>query len=183
MHKNILDEHNCVLLIIDIQEKFKDIIQDAEVVIKNMSRLIKAANILKIPVIYTEQYPQGIGPTVEVLKEDLASASYFEKIYFSCCKDNNFMGHLKLLNKKQVLVCGVETHICVNKTVHDLLEAGYSAHVIRDAVSSRSELNLQVGIDKMRDSGAIISCVEMALFEIMMHSKHEKFKEVQKLII
>lgn len=183
MHNNILDQNNCVLLVIDMQEKFKNIIQNPDQVINNISTLVKAANILDIPVIYTEQYPKGIGPTVDILKKDFSRATYFEKIFFSCCKDINFMDYLKSLQKKQVIVCGIEAHICVNNTVHDLLSAGYSPHVMSDAISSRSELNLRVGIEKMRDSGAIISCVEMALFEIMKLSKHENFKEIQKLII
>ncbi|MEW5820740.1 MAG: hydrolase [Cyanobacteriota bacterium] len=183
MHKKILDQNNSLLLIIDIQEKFKNIIYNSEKVIENTIKLVKTANWLEIPVVYTEQYPKGIGPTVEEIKQHLDKAKYFDKLTFSCCGNTEFISYLKSTGKNQIIVCGIETHICVNQTVHGLLENNFIPHLIIDAVGSRVIENLEVGINKMRDSGAVISCLEMCLFELMDNSKHPYFKDIQKLII
>ena len=183
MHKNILDDNNCALLIIDIQERFQPIIPDFNTLVENTIKLIKTAKMLNIPIIYTEQYPKGIGPTVKELIQYLDDASRFEKLTFSCCKEPSFKEHLKSLNKHQVIVCGIEAHICVNQTVHDLLAANYVPHLIQDAAFSRFPENKEIGINKMRSSGSVISCIEMCLFELMQHSKHPHFKEIQKLIV
>ena len=183
MHKNTLDLNNTVLLVIDIQEKIKSAMLNIEKVIENTSRLIKAANILEIPVIYTEQYPKGLGKTVESLKVLLDNAKGFEKVGFSCCIDTEFCNYLKSLNRKQVIICGIESHVCVCQTVHDLLADNYAPHIISDAVSSRAEENYKVALNKMNRSGAVISSVEIALFELIRGSNHPNFKEVQKLIM
>lgn len=183
MHKNILNQNNSVLLVIDIQEKFRTIIPQGGELIENSLKLIKTAKLLDMPVIYTEQYPKGVGKTVEELLPELERANYFEKIHFSCCGNQEFVDYLKSLNRKQVIVCGIEAHICVNQTVHALLELGFYPHVIKDATFSRFPSNAEIGLNKMSQAGAVISCVEMALFELMVTSKHKNFKEIQKLII
>lgn len=183
MHKNVLDQENSILLVIDVQERFKDIIFQSEELIQNISKLIQAAKLLNIPIVCTEQYPKGLGNTVEPLKKDLGNATYFEKINFSCCRDSKFVDHLKALNRAQVIVCGIEAHVCVNQTVHDLLENDFTVHLIKDAVSSRNPVNIDIAVNKMRDSGAVISCLEIALFELLVSAKHEKFKDIQKLVI
>jgi nicotinamidase-related amidase len=182
MHRNVLDINKSVLVVVDIQEKFVSAIHEADRVINNTTKLIQAANMLKIPVICTEQYPRGLGHTVDSLKEYLTEASFFEKTTFSCCHDDEILKYMNSLNKKQVIVTGIECHVCVNQTVHDLLYLDYIPHVIADAVSSRHPYNYEMGLQKMQNSGAVISTTEIALFECLKNAKNEKFKDIQKLI-
>lgn len=183
MHKKLLKQDDAVLLIIDVQEKFKKAMPNYEEIVHNVATLAKAAQILELPVVYTEQYPKGLGATVEEVKKHLDGAKYFEKNQFSCCKDEYLMEYMEKLGRKQVIVCGLETHVCVSQTALDLLHFELQPHIIKDAVVSRSKENKKIGIEKMVNAGAIISCVEMALFELMKSAKHQCFKDVQKLIV
>ncbi len=126
---------------------------------RNISIMVEASKILKLPVIVTEQYPQGLGNTVAEISACLGEHKQFEKSCFSCCQSQGFMAGLASENRKQVIVCGIEAHVCVNQTVHDLLENGYKVHLITDAISSRSQKNKEVGIKKMCASGAVLSSV------------------------
>jgi len=183
MHKNFLNINNTALLIIDIQEKFKSAMYNVDNVIESTSRMVRAANILNIPVIYTEQYPKGLGNTVELIQDNFENAKRFEKVGFSCCMDNEFCSYLETLKRKQILICGVEAHVCVCQTVLDLLDKGYTPHIIVDAISSRALDNCNIAIEKMISSGAVISTVEIALFELIKGADHPNFREIQKLII
>jgi nicotinamidase-related amidase len=145
--------------------------------------LVRAASILGIPVIVSEQYPKGLGHTVSKIKEVLPeNALILDKTAFGCLGDNGIKAALAKVKRTQVLVCGLETHVCVNQTVHQLLDEGYEVHLATDALASREASNKSVGLRKMEQAGAIPSCVEMALFEWMGHSKHADFKELQGLI-
>ncbi len=183
MHKNVLSINNSLLLVVDVQEKFKKAMNNSDKVIENISKLIKIANTLEIPVVYTEQYPEGLGKTVERLLKDLHQAAYFEKIAFSCCEDTAFKLYVKESQRKQIIVTGIESHVCVSQTVHDFLAENYQVHVIADAVSSRTPFSIETGLNKMKQGGAILSSVEIALFELLKTSKHPQFRELQKLII
>ncbi len=181
-HSRLLNSSEAILLIVDVQESFRKHILDFADMTKNISVLVETAKVLKIPVILTEQYPQGLGSTVREIKACLGQFEHFEKSCFSCCRAGEFMTALATKARKQILVCGIETHVCVNQTVHDLLESGYQPHIIADAVGSRSAKNKEIGIAKMVASGAVISCVEMALFEMLVESGNETFKSVQRLV-
>ncbi len=174
---------DCVLVVIDIQESFRFTIKDFAEVAKNSAVAVKGFQMLNVPVIITEQYPQGLRHTCgEVLMAAKGKAQIIEKTTFSSYGEPNFVEALKKLNPKQVVVCGLEAHICVNQTVHDLLANNYEVHLLNDCVTSRAEYNKQIGIAKMTKSGAINTSTETALFEIMQDAKHERFKEIQQLI-
>jgi nicotinamidase-related amidase len=183
VHPHLLQSGQVALVVVDVQDAFRPAIADLDSIAQRIATMVQAANLLKIPVLVTEQYPQRLGRTVkeilDVLPPDLRIV---DKTAFSCCGASAFMDQLAATKARQVLVCGIEAHVCVNQTVHDLLARDYQPHLLLDCISSRTRENRQIGIDKMRASGAIPSSVELALFELMRDAKHEQFKAVQKLI-
>ena len=182
-HPNILDSKTTALIVVDIQEGFRNAIPDFAVVASRASTAVRGFQILDVPVIVTEQYPKGLGPTAEeihfVLPDDF---EVFEKTAFSSCGADLFVTKLEELGIKQVVLCGLETHVCVNQTAHDLQARGFQVQLLTDCVCSRFEHDKLAGLAKMKSSGVISSSIEMALFELMRDSKHEKFKEIQALI-
>ncbi len=182
-HEKILDAKHAAFLVIDVQEGFRGIIPDFAQIASNIALFLRGAKILDVPVIVTEQYPKGLGRTAEEIIFALEPEhAPLEKTAFSSCGAAGFVASLKELGIKQVIVAGIEAHICVNQTVHDLLDAGFQVHVLLDCVSTRYEVNKRAGLDKMMQSGAVPSTVEMALFELMRDAKHEHFKEIQQLV-
>ena len=182
-HPKILDKDKTALVIVDFQEAFRLMIPDFEDIAVKISQVVQGFQILDLPIIVTEQYPKGLGHTAKEILETLEGEfQNIEKTTFSSCGTNEFTGKLNATNTKQVLLCGLETHICVNQTAHDLLNEGFEVHILNDAVGSRFVENKETAISKMSINGVIPSCVEMALFELMKDSKHEKFKEIQNLI-
>src|SRR5690625_1498856 len=147
-----------------------------------MQRLVKGPQVLLVPIIWLEQYPQGLGPIDVTLSEYIPSNNPIEKVVFSACKSEFFTKQLKGLDKKSILVTGIEAHICVYQTVVDLLELGYEVEVVVDCISSRTPINKEVGIEKMKSLGADITSVEMALFEMLGSADHAKFREISKII-
>jgi nicotinamidase-related amidase len=169
-----LDRDRTALVVVDVQEAFRPAVQGFDDVVENTRRLMEGAKILGIPVVVTEQYPKGLGRTVE----ELGEVSPVEKSCFSAARADGF----DLDGRDQALVCGIETHVCVSQTAHDLLERGVEVHVASDAVTSRTDANKQVGLHKMEQSGAIVTSVETALFELLGEAGTEEFKEVQRLV-
>lgn len=179
----ILNSQDSLVLIIDIQDRLLNAVFDKSLVENRANVIAKAANILKIPVIVTEQYPKGLGNTILSLKESLGdNARYFEKTAFSALDNNEIKEAVRKEDKKQIILFGIETHICVNQTAYALLEEGYEVHVIRDACGSRSEIEYSSGLARIKDNGAHIITAEIALFEWLRGAKHPNFKEVQSLI-
>ena len=175
-----LDETAVVL--IDVQGKLAEIVHESEQLLDSTEKLIKGAQILEVPILWLEQYPKGLGPTKEQLKQHLTDQTPIEKIAFSGCKCDEFQEQLKKLDKKSYLVAGIETHICVYQTVSELLAQGKEVEIVVDCVSSRTLANKEIGIEKMKQLGAKVTSVEMALFELMETAKHPKFKEISNLI-
>lgn len=175
----MLKSSDALIIMIDMQEKLVKA-TNAENEVKQAEKIIKAAEILDIPVLVSEQYPKGLGQTVEVLKND--KQKYVEKTSFSLLKEETAVDMIKLFHKKQIVLFGIETHICVYQTAMDLIKKGYEVYLIKDACKSRKEYEYNTGIDLMRQNGVKISCVEIALFEFLESSKHPNFKEVQQLI-
>jgi nicotinamidase-related amidase len=179
----LLTPQNALLLIVDIQGKFVPVIQNADRLIERAAILIQAADTLGIPIVVSEQYPKGLGHTTDRLTQHLPlNAAIFEKSAFGCGADPDIQAFLGSLNRKQVMVCGIEAHVCVNQTVHQLLAEGYQVHLIQDAVSSRHKQDAKTGIAKMLQSGATPSCVELALFELLGNAQHPAFKSLQALV-
>lgn len=179
---NTLDEKNCLLLLVDIQEKLVAMLEK-NTVVKQSNILLQAANILGIPVVITEQYPQGLGKTVDFLAEHIKENSFvFEKTSFSAVKDNDFLEKLKSYGKKQIILGGIEAHICVHQTAADLLANGFEVYAVKDACASRRKDDFKSGIKLMEQNGAKISATEAVLFELIKTSKHEHFREIQALV-
>lgn len=182
-HQNLLDKNQTVLVVVDLQEAFRSPIPDSALIIEKTSLAVRGFAILDVPIIVTEQYPKGLGRTVdEILLSLPETAEIIEKTTFSSCGANSFIEILKATNAKQIVLAGIEAHICVNQTAHDLLNEGYQVHLLQDCVSSRTTHDKHTGCEKMYRSGVIPSNVEMALFELMRDSKHEKFREIQALV-
>lgn len=179
----ILNTDNSLILIIDIQDRLLNAVFDKTLVEKKADIIAKTANILEIPVIVTEQYPKGLGNTIDCIKESLPlNTQYFEKTAFSALDNNEIKEAIGKSGRKQIIVFGIETHICVSQTVNALIEEGYEVHVIRDACGSRAEMEYAAGLNRMKDNGAHIITTEIALFEWLKGAKNPKFKEVQSLI-
>lgn len=175
---SLLNQSDTIIVIIDIQEKLLNAVYDKNVA-DVASKLVQAAKILEIPVLITEQYPKGLGETVLPIKEK-ADAIYIEKNAFSAYE--TIKETLEKSGKKQVIICGIEAHICVHQTANDLLEQGFEVHILKDGIASRKEFEFAQGVQRMEKNGAIITCLEIALFEILKGSSHNNFKAIQALI-
>lgn len=178
---NLINRENAVLVIIDVQEKLVNMLTD-ETVSRDAVKIAKAARILNIDTVVTEQYPKGLGATIEDIKNVLTDAFYIEKTFFSAMKEEKFSECLRKLNKKQVILFGIETHICVLQTAFDLVNSGYEVFVVKDACGSRDFENKNSALQRLRHIGVQTLTVEMVLFELLESSKNPKFKEVQMLI-
>ena len=180
---SILNQDECVLLIIDIQEKLLNAVFNKEELEKNALIMTNAANILDIPTLLTEQYPKGLGETLKSIKNVLNNnTKFYEKITFSALDLDILKSDLKQLGRKQVVVFGIETHICVNQTINALIDEGYDVTVIEDASGSRTEKQHIAGLNRIKENGAKSVTAEIALFEWLKTAKHPKFKEIQALI-
>lgn len=183
MHQNVLRPEKSAFLIIDVQEAFRQSIADFGEIIRRTVVFAQGAQLLNIPVLVTEQYPKGLGGTVAEISNILRNETeIFEKTAFSSCGANAFVEKLEKIGARQIVVAGIEAHVCVNQTVHDLLAQGFQTHLLTDCISSRAAENKQIAFAKMQASGAVLSSVEMALFELMRDARHEQFKAIQKLI-
>jgi nicotinamidase-related amidase len=178
---NTISNKNSLVLMIDVQEKLVKMLGESDVSI-NAERIVKAAEILNIPLIITEQYPKGLGSTLDSIKNSLSGAKYVEKTNFSALKEEGFEDIVKSFDKKQVILFGIEAHICVLQTAFDLINKGYEVFVVENASGSRCEDNKQAALKRLMHSGVQIVTTEMVLFELLEGSKHPNFKEVQALI-
>jgi nicotinamidase-related amidase len=180
MARRELEAEQCTLLVIDIQEKLLPPIFRKEQLLRNSQLLIRLAGILNIPVLVTTQYAKGLGSTVPDIASLLSGVAVHDKLQFSCFGSGAFCSTLKRLprNRTTLLLCGMETHICVMQTALAALREGYLVHVASDAVSSRTEWNWQIGLDRMRSAGAVLSSTEMMIYELMRSSGSDAFKKL-----
>jgi nicotinamidase-related amidase len=182
-HGRMLDRHDSVLVIIDVQEGYRDQTFEHDRMVQNVRRMLEAAKIIGIPVIVTEQYPKGLGHTqAEVASGFSPDQKVVEKMSMSCLRQPAFASALDTLRRSQIVVCGIEAHACVNQTVHDLLEAGYRVHVPYDAITARFERDYHIGWQKIIGSGAVPSTVEMACLEWVRTAEAPEFKAIHRLI-
>jgi len=180
--KFMLRKEDAVLLIVDIQDKLAAVMKEKDAVVRNNLHLIALAKMLGMPVMVTEQYPKGLGTTVPEIREALPVYQPVEKMTFDCCGQPAFLGELKGRGKNTVILTGMETHICVLQTCLGLLQGGINVHVVRDAVCSRTEGNWNTGIEFMRDAGAVVTCTETVLFQLLKVAGTEEFKAISKRI-
>jgi nicotinamidase-related amidase len=183
LHPNTLELTRSALAIIDMQEAFRTTITNFTATAERIAIMVQGAKLLGLPILVTEQYPRGLGHTAAEIATVLPeSQKIIEKTTFSSCGAQPFQAELELAGIQQVLVCGIEAHICVNQTVHDLLAGNFRVHLLTDCVTSRHLADRRAATRKMQMSGAVFSTVEMALFELMRDAKHEQFKAIQGLI-
>ena len=178
-----IKQNNTLILIIDIQEKLLNAVYNKETLSKNAEIIAKASNILKIPVLVTEQYPQGLGKTVDIITENLSENSlFFEKLDFSALNNIDLFKQIEKFNPQNILLFGIETHICVYQTAIDLLSKGFNVTLVYNLSGSRSASEHEAAINCLRIAGCDIKTLEMVLFEILASAKHPNFKQIQALI-
>jgi nicotinamidase-related amidase len=170
----------CALLVVDIQEELLPPIFNKDELVKNSQLLLRAAKVLEIPLVVTTQYSQGLGSVVPDIASLLGSAQPIDKLQFGCFASNEFRSALKSLpgNRNTLLLCGMEAHICVMQTALGALNDGYLVHVATDAIGSRARWNWDIGIDRMRAAGAVISTTEMMIYELLRSSGNTQFKQM-----
>ncbi|MBI5889465.1 MAG: hydrolase [Nitrosomonadales bacterium] len=182
--KFLIEPDRAVLVVVDVQEKLcaamdRDVLRQLT---RNACILLESAKELAVPVIFTEQYVKGLGPTLAVLKEKAPAAPCHEKLTFSCCGNEAFVKQLKDSGRTQIIVAGMETHVCVLQTVIELLDGGFNVHVVKDAVMSRSSDNRQTAIEAMVLAGAVPTCTEAVVFQLLKIAGTESFKRLSKLV-
>ena len=173
---------DCVLLVVDVQGKLAQLMDDREVLFANLRRMIQGARVLDIPVIWIEQLPEKLGPSIPEVALELPGQSPIAKDSFSCAGNARFNEALESTGRKQVLLTGIETHICVYQTAIDLLDAGYQVELVTDATGSRIASNKPLGIGKMQSHGAVLTSTEMCLFELMRVATHPAFRTIQQIV-
>ena len=174
-----LDRNDAVLVVIDVQERLMPVIHEHVEVERNIERLVRGAHILGVPALLTEQYVKGLGPTVEPVRRAFEETSGYHPIEKDC-----FSAHesLAALDRRQVLMAGVETHVCVYQTALDFLAAGRSVWIVADAVSSRTPRNRDIALQRLVSEGAKLSSTEMALFELTVRSGTDEFRAIARLV-
>ncbi len=181
MPTRLIDREGTALIVIDVQEKLLPKIACKEKIVANIVKLIKFSKICSIPIILTEQYPKGLGPTVKEIKDEIPDIAPIEKTTFSCIGVPEFDSSLEKMKISTLILTGIEAHVCVAQTALKALD-NYQVCVISDAVSSRDLYNVEIGLQRMKENGATISSTEMAMYEILRDSKTKEFKESLALL-
>ncbi len=178
----MLKSKNTVLVIIDVQGKLARIMQNYHELFRNLAMLIKGARLLDVPIIWMEQLPDKLGPTICEIQELLPDMKPIVKDVFSCARNEEFNARLQELHVHDIILAGIESHVCVYQTAMDLLDQDYAVHVAADAVSSRTDSNKQLGLERMLLEGVVQTSVEMVLFELQGVASGERFRELAKLV-
>lgn len=178
----MLQIENTCLVIVDVQGKLATLMLSHESLFKNIQILIKACKLLSIPILWCQQSPKALGSTVLEIANLLTDNQPINKTSFSCCGCDEFNNKLNQLKRNQVLLCGIEAHVCVYQTAVDMQKAGKEVHLITDAVSSRTEANKKLAIKRLRTEGVKLSSTEMAIFELMKTADYPLFKQIAMLV-
>ena len=178
----MLTTDNTVFVLVDVQGKLAHSMHAKESLFQNLKKLVKGMRVLKVPILWAEQNPKGLGPTVAEIAGLLPDVQAIPKYSFSCYKNKEIRQALEALNRPKVLVAGIETHVCVYQTVRDLRKAHYDVQLVADAVSSRTLENKQIGLEKCKSTGAEITSVETALFELLQVAEGERFKAILEIV-
>jgi len=183
-NKFMLQPEKAVLIVIDVQERLCAAMDQNVLsqLTRNTGILLESAKELAVPVIFTEQYVKGLGSTLAELKQRVPAVSCYEKMSFSCCGNEAFVKQLKDSGRTQIIISGMETHVCVLQTVFDLLDAGFEVHVVKDAVMSRSNDNKQTAMEAMVLAGAVPTSTESVVFQLLKVAGTESFKKLSKLV-
>ncbi len=178
----MLSVKDTALLLIDIQEKLIRVMHEKEQLIDNLQKLIQGIKVLDIPILWMEQNPKGLGPTISEVARLLSDTHPLEKKYFSCCGQAEFVQQLKNLQCKHILTAGIETHVCVYQTAMDLFHLGYEVQIVTDAVSSRTPDNKLIGLERLKQGGMVLTSTEMVLFELLRVAEGPEFKAILNIV-
>lgn len=178
----MISRSEAVLIVVDIQGNLFQAMWDKENLLANAAKVIKGAKIFNLPIIVTEQIPEKLGQTIPALAPELNGIESIGKESFSCWGNNHFRKKLESLNRRKIIILGIESHVCVYQTAIDLIDNGYGVHVVADAVSSRTKENSDIGIAAMKRAGAQLTCAEMVLFEILRSAGDAQFKDIYKIV-
>jgi len=179
-----IEKEEIVLVVIDIQEALMKAM-DPEIgknLPRNLQVLITFARELGVPILATEQYPKGLGRTIPEVKKELGDLSLIEKVAFSCCRVDAFNERLRSLGRKQIVLSGIETHVCVLQTAADLIQRGYGVHVVADAVCSRKRSDWEIGLRWIEKNGAMITTTEIIAFQLLKEAGTDEFKRLSKFV-
>ena len=177
-----INRENSAGLVIDIQGKLFPHMDQNEALLKKCTTLIEGLKVLEVPLVITEQYPKGLGATVDDIAALVDEDPLVEKITFSCCDEPAVLQTVPIQNRKTIIICGIEAHVCVMQTVVDFLASGYTAVVVEDCISSRNPEDKRVAIERMRSEGAVITTCESILFELARVAGTAEFKSISRLI-
>jgi nicotinamidase-related amidase len=178
-----LDPSQCTLIVIDVQEKFRHVLFERDRLIRNCKIVIEGCRLLGVPIIVTEQYPEGLGPTFDELAESLGDFKAIPKTAFSCFGDRKFIEALNASpHTANLILIGIEGHVCVLQTTLDAVSHGYTVHLVKDAITSRALPNYETGLQRALQAGAFVSSAEIILFQLLADSRAEQFRAVQKLL-
>jgi nicotinamidase-related amidase len=180
-YSTMLENTNTVLVLVDLQVKLAPVMYEQKALIENTVKLIRGINILNIPILWVEHNPRGLGKTVPEVAE-LISGKPITKLSFSCCDERCFMEALENSKRRQILLAGIESHICIYQTAIDLLRSAYEVEVVVDATSSRTLQNKEIGLQKVKDAGGAWTSVETVLFELLKVAEGAKFREILKIV-
>lgn len=178
----LLDRQNSLLLVIDVQEKLAPATDNHERVVENGEKLMTAASRLDVPILVSEQYPKGLGATLAPLRRLAPDGAIIDKVHFSCADDDRIRGRIEESGRRQIVLAGMEAHVCVAQTALALKEAGYAPAVVADAITSRDPANKALAIERLQQAGVTVVPTESVLFEWMHSSQDPSFKDLSKLI-
>ncbi|MCK5281991.1 MAG: hydrolase [Nanoarchaeota archaeon] len=181
MSSNI-NPKDSLLLIVDIQEKFRPVISGIDDIISNIAKLVRAFNLLKIPILVTEQYPKGLGSTVKEISHALDKFDYVEKVCFDCFEKKEFADLIKKKNVKNIIISGIESHVCIIQTALSALEKGFDVYAVADAISSRKKIDYEIALRRMEKEGVKLVSTEMIIFQMIEDAKDENFKEISRIV-
>ncbi len=178
----MITTEDTALVLVDVQGKLAQSMHNKKDLFENLKKMVKGAQVLGVPILWAEQNPDGLGPTMPEIAELFTNQSPVSKFSFSCCGSDQFLKDLEAVNRKNILIVGIEAHVCVYQTAADLTNLQYNVQIVADAVSSRTAENKQIGLEKSKDAGASLTSTETALFELLKIAKGDKFKEIIKIV-
>lgn len=178
----MITTEDTALVLVDVQGKLAQAMHNKEELFENLKKIVKGAQVLGVPILWAEQNPDGLGPTIPEIAELLPNQKPVSKLSFSCCGNEHFMKNLKAVNRKNMLVVGIEAHVCVYQTAADLISQQYDVQIVADAVASRTPENKEIGLEKCKYAGASLTSTETVLFELLKEAEGERFKEIIHLV-
>ena len=178
----MITTEDTALVLVDVQGKLAQAMHKKEELFENLKKMIKGAKVLEVPILWAGQNPEGLGPTLPEIAELLPNQHPVSKLSFSCCGNEQFMKNLEALNRKNMVVVGIEAHVCVYQTAADLIDQQYDVQVVADAVASRTPENKQIGLEKCKEAGAGLTSTETVLFELLKEARGDRFKEIIHLV-